>query len=100
MSDNFTSTFNSISGPASPENNKNIYLTATKKVIEEQEHTLFPKDRVEISRETLEPQPEAPYKLSHNPDVNLYIETINEAVKLQKNNPENSIIDKGNQQPS
>lgn len=71
--------FNSISGSAGPENSKSISARTRKKIISQEEISLMPQDRVEVSRETIENQAANPYKMTNNPDLNRYIETLNQA---------------------
>jgi hypothetical protein len=78
MNEENSNGFNSISGSAGPENSKSVNARTRKKIIAQEEIHLMPQDRVEVSRETPENQAINPYKMTNNPDLNRYIETLNQ----------------------
>lgn len=84
MDEEITNGFNSVSGSAGPENSKSINARTRKKIISQEEISLMPQDRVEVSRETFENQAPNPYKMTNNPDLNRYIETLNQVQILFK----------------
>lgn len=89
MDEENSNAFNSISGSAGPENSKSVNARTRKKIIAQEEIRLMPQDRVEVSREAFENQAANPYKMTNNPDLNRYIETLNQVQILFKvKNPE------------
>lgn len=84
--EDITRGYNSISGSSGPETSRSVNPRTRKKILSEEELKVFPQDRVELSREVFETQHPVFYQMTNNPDLNRYIETLNQTLMIYYKN--------------